>query len=346
MSARRSRAAQVGNLDSLLDTMANVTGILIILLIVATLSVGEAMERIGDQLSARPELTPESLARAEAEARGLSEALAPLAARRAALEQERRQGRQQLAALRAGNESMRQAAGAALRFPGDLASLQAALERAEHDEKQLAERVGQARLEIAVLDEQLAKAERAPSQRQMVLPDPRPPPPGARQLPVFVRYGRVLPVDVAELLGILRNATLQASQGRWQFGDGPPNFVDRSQIVAYFQEHDVGTREFRWHVVNNGGREFWAHLEWRDRDAGDSQQELSSRDSRFRRALAEIHPRSHYVTFLVWEDSFDPYLIARELATQAGFSAGWGAYGEHEPFREHLMRTRSHVRVD
>ena len=49
MSSRRRQSAQVGNLDSLLDTMANVTGIMIVLLAVIQLSVGDATERNSEQ---------------------------------------------------------------------------------------------------------------------------------------------------------------------------------------------------------------------------------------------------------------------------------------------------------
>lgn len=346
MRTRRSRAAQAGNLDSLLDTMANVTGILVFMLIVTQVVVGEAVERIGDQLSERPELTPQSLARAEDEASALAEALAPLVSRQEQLEDTRRSGRQQLAALRTNNETTQAAAGAALRFPGDLATLQDALERAERDEQQLAARIGQARREITVLDKQLAAIGTRESQREVVLPDPRPAPRGARQLPVFVRYGRVLPVDVTELVGLLKRGTMLASEGRWIYGDGPPNFVDRSKIVAYFQENDVGTQEFRWHVINNGGLDFWAHLEWRDRDKGDSLAELGSSRSRFRNELTRLNARSHYLLFFVWEDSFEPYLVAREMAAEAGFTSGWSPHGEHVPFRQHLMSTESSVHVD
>ena len=344
--SRRRQASQVGNLDSLLDTMANVTGIMIVLLAVIQLSVGDAMERISDQLATRPELNPASLEAAESEARQLSSALAPLRQQSDALQRARSEGRSELAQLLADNEVSRAAAGAALRHPGDLETLSAALEHSQHDEQELQARVGRARREIAVLDRELALAERAPAQRDIVLPDPRPAPAGAQQLPVFVRHGRVLPVDVRELVAKLRRGTLRASDGQWQFGEGPPNFVDRSQVVAYFQEHDVGTKDFRWHVINRGGREFWAHLEWRDTTRGDTTEDLLAGDSEMARELRRANPRSHYINFFVWDDSFEPYLVAREMAAEAGFASGWAPYSEYVPFRQHLLSTTQRGTVD
>ena len=341
MSARRRSHAQAGNLDSLLDTMANVTGILIVLLAVTQLSVSDAMARIRSELSERPELTAQSLAQAEEEASQLAATLASLEARRTELLRERGRAAEELATLRSENASP----AVGLQFAGDLPALREALEKSERDEQHLADRVGEARREIAVLDQQLAAA-RHSSPREVVLPDPRPPPSGARQLPVFVRYGRVVPVDVSELIGRLQRGTRLASEGKWVFLDGPPNFVDRSQIVAYFQIHDIGTENFRWHVVNNGGRDFYAHLEWRDRKMGDSLETLLGERSLFKRELKRLRPSTHYLLFLVWEDSFEPYLLAREMAAEAGFASGWEPYGEHVPFRENLLRTQAHVTVD
>ena len=94
--------------------------------------------------------------------------------------------------------------------------------------------------------------------------------------------------------------------------------------------HDVGTRLFRWHVVNNGGRDFYAHLEWRNPEHGDSLSDLTRGGSSFEQMLSEVDPRTHYFTFFVWDDSFEAYLAARELAVRSGFSVGWDLNAEHE----------------
>jgi hypothetical protein len=346
MSGRRRQGAQVANLDSLLDTMANVTGILIVLLAVTQLSVSDAMDRIRNELAQRPELTGAALRLAEFESERLANALAPLQARRDQLVRTLHTGRQELATLRSENEKAREGIGVALRFPGSIESLNSALELSPEKEKRLEQRIGKARREIAVLDRDLASIKRPSQRTEITLPDPRPTPPGAEQVPVFVRYGKVVPVDVGDLVGRLRRATLQASEGKWAYGEGPPNFVDRSQIVAHFQSHDVGTKDFRWHIVNNGGREFFAHLEWRNPDEGDSLRDLSSGRSHLARELQRLSPRSHFFSFFVWEDSFESYLVARELTTQAGFTSGWRPYGEHDPLRQWLLATSFNTSVD
>ena len=105
--ARSRRRGDAQNLDSLLDTMANVTGILIVLLAVTQISVGDAMTRVRDDLDQRPELSPASLAQAEAEARSLQETLAPLLPRRPHLEALLDEQHAQLAALQDENTEAR-----------------------------------------------------------------------------------------------------------------------------------------------------------------------------------------------------------------------------------------------
>ena len=64
-----------GSLDSLLDTMTNVVGILVILLAVTQMGVAQALERIRTNL---PDISPEQLAQVQKEARELAEILKQL----------------------------------------------------------------------------------------------------------------------------------------------------------------------------------------------------------------------------------------------------------------------------
>ena len=53
---RRAKKSSGASLDSLLDTMTNVVGILVILLTVTQLGVGDAVKRIADSDSVKPEV--------------------------------------------------------------------------------------------------------------------------------------------------------------------------------------------------------------------------------------------------------------------------------------------------
>ncbi|MDH4017798.1 MAG: hypothetical protein OEV20_10710, partial [Actinomycetota bacterium] len=59
--ARGGRRADAQSIDSLLDTMANVVGILVVLVAVTQLSLGDAIERIRERAGERAASTPADL---------------------------------------------------------------------------------------------------------------------------------------------------------------------------------------------------------------------------------------------------------------------------------------------
>ena len=342
-TARNKRRGDSQNLDSLLDTMANVTGILIVLLAVTQISVGDAMARLRDDMEQRPELSQASLAELEAEAQSLQATLAPLLPQRSHLETLRNDQRALLAALRGENADARRLIASAETGPRDEAGLRAALRARNGAQADLRAAALRARAELR----ELATALTGQAESRIArLPDPRPPPTGSRQVVYFCRHGRILRVNESSLMSALHQGTREASGGKWTYGQGPPNFVDRGQLQRWFREHDVGTREFRWHVVDNGPRELWAQLEWRERSLGEDLAALASRQSDFERNLLHLDPRRVHLSFFVWEDSFDVYVKAREIAEAEGFSAGWDAYGEHTPFRQSMVYKGAGMGVD
>ena len=330
MSASRARRGGGQNLDSLLDTMANVTGILIVLLAVTQISVGNAMTRLRATVAERPELTLESIAMAEAEAATLAAALEPLAARSEALQQDRKEKRTALLSLR-----VEEGEGGAQRAAMDeLAARNRALEAQLRDARAQLGALGQALVESAG-----AKV------TELRIPDPRPAPQGARQTMVFARYGRVFLVDAKPLVESLTRGTYAGTRGKWQWGGGTPNFIDRDQLVAHFESYDVGTPEFRWHIVNNGPRDLFGQAHWRDTSTGESLAELGTADSAFHEALSKLNRRRVQLTFLVWDDSFDVYLRARAISDEAGFASSWDSFGRHQPWRQNLV-TSGRLRVE
>ena len=332
--ARSRRRGDTQNLDSLLDTMANVTGILVVLLAVTQISVGDAMTRLRDDFEQRPELSPASLEQAEREAHSLQVTLAPLLPQRSHLEMLRDEQREFLEALREKNSEAQSVIARASETPHEEETLRGTLGARRGALATLRERALSARTEVREIEDALA---RQADSRVARLPDPRPAPGGSQQVVYFCRHGRILRVNESSLMATLHQGTREASGGRWSFGQGPPNFVDRGQLQAWFRKHDVGTREFRWHVVDNGPRELWAQLEWRDRSQGEPLAAISSHRSDFERGLRHLDPRRVHLSFFVWDDSFDVYVKAREIADDGGFSAGWEAYGEHSPFRQSMV---------
>ncbi|MDH5306433.1 MAG: hypothetical protein OEW02_04575 [Myxococcales bacterium] len=345
MATRRTRhRADVQNLDSLLDTMANVTGILVVLLAVTQISVGDAMKRLRAEMAARPELTREALELTRAEADRISAALAPLLPRRGELTDAHRARRDALALLHAEISESRariEAAAAA-----DPASFHERTAETRRRARALEDEIAALRTRIGALDAQLADSGARAARHEARLPDPRPPPPGATRIVYFARYGRIFRVRTDELFAALNRGLLDASAGRWSLERPVPLALDRNRVVSHFQRNDLGTRALRWHVLNLGPDQFYGQLEWRDVTHGETLEEIVQRESLYRRDLSLLHPHRTYFQYYVWDDSFEVYLSAREQANEAGFASGWVALDRDQPIRSDFIADAPGALID
>ncbi|MBW1886282.1 MAG: hypothetical protein JRJ58_22340 [Deltaproteobacteria bacterium] len=320
---KNSRRDRNQSLDSLLDTMANVVGILVVVLAFTQLQVGEAVRRIHDSEVARIRTAGETMAFAgEGALREVSRLEASLraGAESAAFVQG------ELRQLESQSEKLR----AATRFPGvEQADIVAAILRETATEREMLDqlsalRANRKQLEIRLRGSQDAFAS---ATHQIRLPDPRPAPAGTEERVFFCRYGRVSPVDLEHLHELL-NIDLRKAAGS-PLGGG----LAVSLVVSHFEKYDVGDRDYRWRLQDHAGFEIAARLQFRRESIGELPSELIADDSGYRRALSQAEPKSHYLRFYVWSDSFAAYLRAREIAEELGFAVGWQAYdreAEHE----------------
>lgn len=295
--ARRRSASSEGavSLDSLLDTMANVVGILVLLLIVVQVSVGGALERIWGDVE-KP--TAAQLEAAEGEWHAVSEEL----------ERKRAQW---------------QALGAPARGDDDTEKLARA--RARLDELELAIAAAKGELTRVAVELEDAGDQPFESERVVRLPDPRPPPRGATEINYFCRYGRMNGADFGRIFGALRSGFAEVTGAQPWDREVPVSELPR--IASYFSSHRVGDGVYRWGVrpdPSNMRLEFI--LRWADTGAGLTTKDLRDPHSRFAVRLQTLDPDHHYLLFYVWSDSFEVYLQARRIAEDAGFSVGWRAW--------------------
>lgn len=177
MRARRREGPQAQNADSLLDTMANVVGILVVLMAVTQLTVNDAMKRIKTWESEEAV----SLREAEREARTQLAAIGGIDLERT-LEIARL--REHIEQLRGQPEASAKRDKAAVAT--DVASQRMRARRLEDSIHAKEQKL--ASLQI-LLSEAEARAEK--EHVEVRLPDPRPAPPTAGELKVFCRKGRV-----------------------------------------------------------------------------------------------------------------------------------------------------------
>jgi len=325
---RGRRGSDSQNLDSLLDTMANVVGILIVLLAVVQMTVGDAMDRI------RLFDSDEGRELAE-EARALEQRLASLGPTAESEAERTRALREQLSALLADPDAARQ------RSSASSAATTAAAQAAEV--RQLEQRNADKRRRLTSLQIRASdlEQEQAAGPLELRLPDPRPAPPDTDRVVVLIRHEHVLDPGLEEL-------ERQLAREVQSFIDAGHTFrgPDVLQFAELLRQRDIGNEWLRWQIYEESGQPT-AHLEWRTPSAGGAHATLQNPGGAYQTALSQLDPKRHYLTFWVWGESFETYLEARRIAEKAGFAVGWRAFPEEKPLRFTLgPRRRSAAPVD
>jgi hypothetical protein len=331
---RAGRAANEANMDSLLDTMANVVGILVVLVAVTQLSVGDAVERIRDaNTNALVDVTvveatlseKTSVEDAIVSAEGELDAMAPTAKRAGMLLEEAQPLLDELQAL-PGRDPLDGIGAEALR---------ARIDREAAEIDRLASRVADGRSQLLRLDEVLTEVPTEIRPKIARLPDPRPPPSGAREVGFFCRYGRVQAIDVDAMKSRLYQGIEDA------LGDDRTIvWEDRPWLRNLFGKESFGDPNFYWSFRDQEGRSFFADILWRDERNGEGLAELRSAALGFREALEKQPVAGHYLRFYVWPDSFEVYLEARYIAEAEGFDVSWLAVDEENEVGIDLMGGR------
>ena len=339
MARRRSKtSATGGNLDSMLDTLTNVVGILVIVLVAVQLSSQEAASRIAEQIE---KIDPEEVARldeaAEAARQRADTAAQALREQRQAVANPRAELSRLEATLQIEEDQATQAmaraaelenSSAAQRQATEQAARQAAAEQKKQEEasKEAKERLVRIQQEFKNLPVLLA-----PPAKEVRLPDPRPAPSGVKELRVLCREGKVWLVDVAALQEkalkradyVVRSKRLDPDEDRW--------IADGETFVGEFNKTPVRDGGFTMSVklVNNR----WPRLTL-ERDGGETADNAIKGSGDLARALRRFKPETHIVRFFVWPDAFEEYLKVREFTNERGFAAGLEPVGSPD---EHMI---------
>ena len=292
------------NLDSLLDTMTNVVGILVILLAVTQLGVGEAIKQVvggGETAEVTYEEVDEETKKLEELQIKLNELKEQYDLDKINLEQMQRdinKYRQILTEFDKLSPSIKST---------DFSNL-------EDEVKRLRERLGELNKEIARLDKDVREKESRIAQKY---------PEGPKILDVNVpvltpvsevsrgqerlepvcficRNGRIYPFDRS---GILNRANEELKKIQ------KSKTATLQNIQTYFREKDCGNQYFSLIVTNERNLMVMPRP-----NQGETIQQLKEPNSTYMSELKALHPKGHIVEFHVWSDSFDVYVAAREIS--------------------------------
>jgi len=322
---RRRGNNEVGlNLDSLLDTLTNVIGFLIILLILMRLGVDQAVERIRELDPSAFAITEADVDKAEARAKQRADELAEMKARAEALSEE-------LELLRDPGETAPKV------MPLEQARKLLAEVKSQADQKEKEQKIKQAK--VARLKERMGKTPRAaaPAPHEIRMPDPRAAPPGTTAMWVMCRNNRAVMLDIdatrAAIKKVLANPrTAQAllhAESRSAAASVPgaaaakAAVFDPDKLMAYFRRNPVRNRDYAASVRTFDNRSS-ANIEIVMAPNGGEDSARMKRDaSKLKRALKLAQDKKNYIRFLVYPDSFEAYLTARSVTDEAGVAAGW-----------------------
>jgi hypothetical protein len=335
MAKRRGGDAGM-NLDSLLDTLTNVVGVLVMVLMLTTLNVQSAVQRILDRDPSQLNISAADLAKAQQQAeqaRTQREALAaklPNASPNGPTEN--------FADLMRQITALKSAPAVVIPPVAKINELAKTLAENEKKSKQLAAELVASEEELARLKALLDTTEvvAAPPAKIVNLPNPRDPPSGATAYRVIVRDGQVVPFNPAEVRDrCKKQVELLLKQPAYKTKDGK---IDCTKLVdAFNRSGRVTDTNFRVRlsVVN-----FVLYINFELKPTGgESSRQVVASTSALRRGLKALqakHQNNFYIRFLVWNNSFDAYVAARGVCDEMNVLAGWEPYTVDYTYRESL----------
>jgi hypothetical protein len=298
MKTRKRDDDEDGGLDSLLDTMTNVVGILVLVLIVTQLGVSEAITEI----TANSTVTEEDLADAKQKLVSLADEKVELAEQTASLasidvEAERERLRRLKEQLETRKKLLadqsQQANEFSLKIESDRATAAMNQKEVEDTKKKRAELQLTLTTSLEKQAELKAMLDRTPKRaaappKEVNIPDPRPAPPGAQQATFVCAYNHVYPMNVE---GIRKEAEIKAKDiiVRRKLNLDPTKGIDSEAFAKLYTKLNINDDFFDVECYITDDR--WPRLKLTPKDKrGADEEEVRRPGSRIRKIMATLDP--------------------------------------------------------
>ncbi len=333
---RRRKNDEDRNFDLLIDTLTDVMGFLVMLLMLMHLGVSDAVRRLlmaGEQVV---EIAPDELVKAKEQSADLKKLLDAVRQRWTDISGSLALDRTQAIDMARIAGELRKELEEKPPATVDLAQLQKQIDDRRKRSEELDKQVTTALTEVARLRALLDQtpAPQLPPANVVRLPNPRPAPPGAQPVLFLCRGDRVWHVDAETLQERAETAVRafirQQYPGRRDFSLP----IDCKKLVDYFEKANVGDTQFRLHAKfeNNG---ITLLLERRP-NTGEPADRIKAPSSIFQRALKRADRRKTFARFVVWPDGFGVYQTARHLCDEAEIAGGWDPTATPEEWKVRL----------
>jgi hypothetical protein len=320
--ARRRRNRDVDlNLDSLLDTMFNVVGILVLVVIMAQLNAGEAVTRLTTRLSELPDVSPQALTEAQQRAKELKQQIDRLSENVEVDEAALKDKRITLERLKEQLKRLKEIAALDPQLQQKHEEVLATRDKLETQKNELDQRVTQASNTLQTLKAKLSdtpKRQKKPD-KVVKLPRPRSAPEGWSPLYVLVANDKLYPYRRSytheQLRGALKQLPRRKANAKRTGG------IDRNVFDRVFENRDSNHQFFKLRARAVGKYNRRPRFTFVPREEGGiTQDEI---ETRWADLMRKMRRGQRYVRFLVKPDSFAIYLRAREVADQNKVPAGW-----------------------
>ena len=326
-----------GGLDSLLDTMTNVVGILVLVLIVTQMSVVDVVNKITTESTVDEESLKElqqKLEAIQAEEDELERILVDPLDIDAEKQREELQKKKELLERRKKllEEKKKEQNDYALKLETDqkLADKnKQEVEETEAKRKELQTLISSSLEKKAQLESMLDKTPRtaAPADIEVSIPNPRPAPEGAREFLVLCADNRLYPVNT----DVIRNIAGQRAKEIIAKMGLPPDTksnIDPKVFTNAWEKIKEQDDFFAIEYFVADERHLRIRLTPRE-GRGATAAEVGKRRGRiWTKYLNNVDPNKYYARFFVLPDSFEVYATARRMFTQRGILAGWDPQGE------------------
>lgn len=324
-----------GSLDSLLDTMTNVVGILVILLIVTQLNVSEKVREIRELL---PEVSVEQLVLLKKDLNHLNASLQSLGAEGShpdslinELKLKKNKLSSQVVQLKDEISKIPTIKKGVLLTHDDLKKSETLLKNKQGAAEKSMKTI---RSIESQLSKGVTKMKGLPT-KVVKLPDPRLAPKGAKALLFLCTNNRVYYVDQERL----RKTFASMIQAR-RFKEDKDGNIDPEQVKSYFSRRKKGDKFFNVNMNQLNGHYHSKNLMTIEakKNQGSSSKSMNAGLSSFekmiknivsenKKSLKEKGHEKWYIRFFVSSNSFEAYLSARQISDKHKLAAGWVPYG-------------------
>jgi hypothetical protein len=309
---KKKKKEDIGSLDSLLDTITTVVGILIILLIVVQLGADTAVKRIVDEKKEEnsKELIELAMKQFEEQKNALLAEKKKLQLQQAFQNKDQQKLIEEISKL---EKEVSQKKNNLPPLPPKLQNLSIEKNKLSSDKKTI-------ELKVKKIKGLLVSAPKGSSQslsRDISLPEPKPATPGSKPFRFLCRGEKIFSVDDISLQNRVKSLVAQSG-----LKANKDKEYDGTKFLKLINGKKVGNPFFEVKAKSDSDKVIRFVIE-RKPSSGEDEASLLKPNSKYLKALSTLNPTKHYLLFEVFPDSFGAYLAARDLANQRKFPAGW-----------------------